>query len=210
MPSAPPHAIEAVGVSRGFGDVQVLRALDETVRAGERVALAGGNGAGKTTLLRIVAGTVQPDAGQVRVGGAVAGTTQAKRRTGVCFALDRSFFEPLTAAQNLTIFARMRLSRREAERAVGRVCEELELGWLADRPVAGFSAGMRGQLGLGRALLADPEVLLLDEPTRSLDDAAVDRMWAALERRPRAAVLMATHRRADIDRCDRTIALGLP
>jgi ABC-type multidrug transport system ATPase subunit len=186
----------------------VLDAVGLVVRPGELVGLVGANGAGKTTLLRIVAGTVWPDAGRALIGGEPAGTLGARRRTGVCFALEGSFFEALTAAQNLLIFARLRLGRRAAAPAVGSVVQELELDWLADREVAGFSAGMRGQLALARALIGEPEVLLLDEPTRSLDREAGERLWRALERRPRAAVLFASHRREDLDRCSRLLELG--
>ena len=206
--SCEPSGIELTGVSRSFHSLRVLDSVDLEVRSGERVGLVGANATGKTTLLRIVAGTVLPDGGWVLVGGHAAGTLEARRRVGVCFALEGSFFEALSEAENLVIFARLRLGRRDARHAVCAVVEELELGWLAQREVAGFSAGMRGQLALARALIGDPEVLLLDEPTRSLDTGASERLWQAIERRPGAAVLFASHRPEDLDRCSRRLELG--
>jgi ABC-type multidrug transport system ATPase subunit len=197
-----------LGISRRFGGLRVLDAISLEVRAGEHVGLVGPNGAGKTTLLRILAGTVLPDAGRALIGGHTAGTLDARRRTGVGFSFEGSFFEALTAAQNLQLFARLRLGRREAQHAVRAVVEELELGWFAQREVAGFSAGMRGQLALARALLGEPDVLLLDEPTRSLDAGATERLWQAVERRSHVAVLLASHRREDLDRCSRSLVLG--
>lgn len=209
MGAESPPVVELVGVSRSFGSLRVLGDLGLEVRAGERVGLVGPNGAGKTTLLRILAGTVQADAGRALVCGHAAGTVAARASTGVCFAFERSFFEGLTAAQNLSIFARLRVGRRQAQDAVDAVVAELQLGWLADREVAGFSAGMRGQLALARALIGDPAVLLLDEPTRSLDAKAGERLWRAFERRPHAAVVLASHRPEDLDRCSRSLELGV-
>lgn len=201
--------IELVGVTRSFGALRVLDGVGLEVCPGELVGLVGANGAGKTTLLRIVAGTVLPDAGRALVGGEPAGRLGARRRTGVCFAFEGSFFEALTAAQNLLIFARLRFAGGAAREAVRAVVGELELEWLADREVAGFSAGMRGQLAFARALIGDPDVLLLDEPTRSLDASAGERLWGALGRRPRAAVLLASHRCEDLERCSRLLELGV-
>jgi ABC-2 type transport system ATP-binding protein len=201
--------VQVRGICRSFGPLRVLDDVTLDVRAGEMVALTGPNGSGKTTLLRILAGTTAPDRGSALIYGHAAGTRAARDRTGVGFALDGSFFEPLTAAENLLVFAQLRLGRRAARAAVAGVAAELELGRFADRAMRGFSAGMRGQVAFARALLGEPSVLLLDEPTRSLDAGATARLWRALERRPHAAILIASHRSEDLARCARAHALGV-
>jgi ABC-type multidrug transport system ATPase subunit len=145
----------------------------------------------------------------VSVCGHRAGTLAARRRVGTSLSQERSFYLRLTGEQNLRFFARLRHRRdRDAARAVRLLVEELELGEIAARRVDRCSTGMVQQLAVARALLGEPALLVLDEPTRSLDDAAVDRFWAAIQRRPAVAVLIATHRPDDIDRCHGHISLA--
>jgi ABC-2 type transport system ATP-binding protein len=198
--------VEAMG--RRFGDREVIRRLELKVERGERVALLGPNGSGKSTVLRCVAGPLTPSAGSIRVDGHLAGSVAARRLIGVSLSQERSFYLRLSGRQNLIFFARIRgHGRREAGRVVAALEEELHLGaFLSDRTDR-YSTGMILQLGFARALLGDPPLLLLDEPTRSLDTGAVDRLWAALDRRRECAVLIATHREGDVAHCDATIDL---
>jgi ABC-type multidrug transport system ATPase subunit len=196
------------GVSRSFGERVVLRDVALTVRHGEVVGLYGANGAGKSTLLRCIAGTLTPSSGRIVVGGHPAGTLAARRQLGVCLAQGRGMKGRLTGGQNLLLFARVRLPGREASREVTRLARELEIEQLLDVRVDRCSAGMVGQLAFSRALIGEPALLLLDEPTRSLDERAREWMWAALERREHAAVLIATHAEDDLEHCDRRIAIG--
>jgi ABC-2 type transport system ATP-binding protein len=200
--------METHGLTRSFQGKHVLGPLDLRLEAGERLALTGPNGAGKSTLLRCIAGTVSPSRGTVLVGGHPAGSTAAKRCVGVSFAQERSFYHRLTGAENLTTFATMRVGKARANGSVEDVLTELELHDIAARRIDRCSSGMVQQLSVARALLCDPPVVLLDEPTRSLDTAAVDRLWSALDRRRGATVIIATHRGEDIERCERQLALG--
>jgi ABC-2 type transport system ATP-binding protein len=201
--------IRIQGLSRRFGDHEVLTDLDLAVAGGERLALRGANGSGKSTILRCVAGTLTPSAGEVTVGGHTAGSLAARSLTGVSLAQERSFDLRLSGRENLLFFARLRLrSEREARRAVDAVVDELDLEAIAAEWVARSSTGMVQQLAFARTLVGDPAVLLLDEPTRSLDDDARGRLWAALDRRPSLAVLLATHHDDDVDHCDHTFDLG--
>lgn len=194
---------------RRFGDKDVVRGLDLTLRAGERVALHGPNGSGKTTILRCVAGTLAPTSGTVTVCGRRAGSVAAQRLTGLSFSQERSFFMRLSGQANLIFFARLRgLGKRGASREVELLSEELELVEILDERADRCSSGMLQQLAIARALLGEPRLLLLDEPTRSLDDEAMERFWRAIERRTAAAALVATHLQADLERCDRTVDLG--
>jgi ABC-2 type transport system ATP-binding protein len=207
--AAATDAIRVTALTRRFGRTEVLRELDLTVATGERVALCGPNGSGKTTLLRCIAGTVTPTAGRVAVCGHDAGSVRARRLLGVSLSQERSFYFRLTGRANLTFFAGARgMSRARASREVARLAEELELHSILDRRADRCSSGMLQQLALARALLGEPKVLLLDEPTRSLDAEAVERLWSALEARPTAAILLATHRSEDIDSCDRRFDLA--
>ena len=114
----------------------------------------------------------------------------------------------LSGAENLRVFAGVRgLSRRAAASRVDELVEELELAEIAAQRCDRCSSGQLQQLALARALIHEPELLLVDEPTRSLDTAARERFWAAVERRPSAAVVCATHLPEDLDRVTRHLSL---
>lgn len=200
--------IEITQLHRGFQGTPVLAGFDLTVEPGERVALVGPNGVGKTTLLRCVLGTLMPDAGTVSVGGEPAGTHAARRLVGASLSQERSFYLRLSGLENLVFYARLRgLGKARARRRVEEVAAELELGALLPRRTDRCSTGQLQQLALARALLGEPRALLLDEPTRSLDEAARERLWGALERRPDTAVLIASHLREDATRATRELVL---
>ena len=188
-------------LTRDFADKHIVGPLDLRVAPGERLAVVGPNGAGKTTLLRCVTGALLPTTGEVRVAGHPAGSPAAKRLVGASLSQERSFYLRLTGRENLLFFARLRHSRRAATEQVRALEEELEVGAIAANRADRCSTGMLQQISFARSLIGDPCLLVLDEPTRSLDSAAVERLWGALDRRPDTAVLIATHRQDDIDRC---------
>ncbi len=195
--------VEIAGLGRRFGDHEVVSSLDLSLAPGERVAFWGPNGSGKSTVLRCIAGTLFPSRGGILVNGYPAGTLQARRAVGASLAQERSFYLRLTGHVNLLFFARLHsASEREAHSRVRAIEEELELEDIAAERMDRCSTGMVQQLGFARALLGTPAVVLLDEPTRSLDEEARGRLWAALERRPMVATLVATHLKEDLDRCD--------
>jgi len=190
-------------VARGFGRRMIFDSIDIALSRGQRLAVRGPNGSGKTTLLRCVAGTLSPSAGEIRIETYPAGSIEARRRVGVSLAHERSFYMRLTGMENLRFFAHLRFgSLRQATVAVRAVVSELEIEEIAAQRVDRCSTGMVQQLSFARALLGAPILLVLDEPTRSLDEGAVDRFWRAIERRPETAVLMATHSDDDAARCN--------
>ena len=196
------------GLIRRFGDHDVIDNLDLELREGERVALCGPNGSGKTTLLRCIAGTVSPTRGHITVFGHPAGSRDARRIVGVSLSQERSFYLRLSGRDNLLFFAGVHgIGRENAVRMVKSLEDELELGTILAQRVDRCSTGMVQQLGFARALLATPRVLLLDEPTRSLDTEALGRLWRAMDARPSLALLIATHRDDDVARCHRRIDL---
>lgn len=187
-----------------------LAAVDLSVRAGESVAIFGPNGAGKTTLLRLLATLLRPTTGTLRLFGTPvhAGATAARQRTGVLS--HRSFLYPdLTPTENLEFYARMYRVADPAARVRTLLDAVGVRGW-AHRPVRTLSRGLEQRCGVARALLHDPELLLLDEPFAGLDvDAAAmlnDQLLAAHGRG--TTLVMATH---DIERapvlCGRGVIL---
>ncbi len=198
-------------LERRFGSVVAVSAVNLSLDGGDRMALCGPNGSGKTTVLRCIAGTVTPTGGTVLVAGHPSGSQSAKGALGISLSQERSFYLRLSGHENLLFFAGVRgYRRREAARLVGRLEEELLLGRIVRQRVDRCSTGMIQQLSFARALIGEPPLLLLDEPTRSLDTEAASRFWEALDRRPGVAVLIATHREEDLTHCRASLDLGTP
>jgi ABC-2 type transport system ATP-binding protein len=207
-PRSSSAVLEIAGVSRRFGEHVVVEDISLNLGAGERAALIGPNGAGKSTLLRMTAGALLPTTGTVMVGGDPADSIAARRRSGVSLSQERSFYLRLSGRANLRFFAALRgLNGRAATSQVDALIDELSLSEFADQPADRYSTGMILQLAFARALIGDPDLLVLDEPTRSLDRAASDRLWAAIDRRPRLAVLIATHQDRDLTRCGQVLEI---
>jgi ABC-type multidrug transport system ATPase subunit len=158
-------------VSRQFGATLAIDDVSLAIRPGEIHALLGPAGAGKTTLVRILAGLLAPSAGTVRLYGTAA---RGRRELGASVGLVPSgdtFYPTLSGFENLVFFARLHgLRRREAAARSRALLTELGLEDEAERPVGLWSAGMRARLAIGRARLAEPDVLVLDEASRDLDE----------------------------------------
>jgi ABC-2 type transport system ATP-binding protein len=198
-PGPPPSGIVVRRLEKRFGEVRALAGLDLDVARGEVVALLGRNGAGKTTRMRILGTTLRPDAGEATVAGHdVRSDGQAVRRAvGLLLGDERSLYWRLSGRHNLQFFAELHGVRgaRRDER-IEALLGEVGLDGAGDRAVAGYSSGMRMRLALARALVAEPEVLLLDEPTRSLDPVATVEFRAMLRdivARRGVSALVATH-----------------
>ncbi|MBO0899109.1 ABC transporter ATP-binding protein [Cellulomonas sp. zg-ZUI22] len=166
-----PPGIEVVGLRRGFGTVRALDGVDLVARAGAVTALVGPNGSGKTTLLLVLAGLLVPDSGQVRIAGhdPVTDSAAARARTGW---MPDAFgtWDSLTAREVLLTFAdAYRVERTRAAARVDELLATVHLSEYADQPAAVLSRGQKQRLGLARALVHDPQVLLLDEPASGLD-----------------------------------------
>jgi ABC-2 type transport system ATP-binding protein len=182
-----------------------------TLPQGSVTGLLGGNGAGKTTTIAMIMGLVMPTSGTIRVLGA----EMPRQRYRV---LHRMNFESpyvemplrLTVRQNLTVFGRLYGVEDTAGR-IARLAEELDLVALLDRPTGKLSSGQKTRVALAKALLNHPEVLLLDEPTASLDPDTADWIRGRLEhyRATRGAtILLASHNMGEVERlCDRVIIM---
>jgi ABC-2 type transport system ATP-binding protein len=186
------------------------------VQAGEFVGLLGPNGAGKTTLLKILATLIVPDRGWASIAGhdVVKEAAQVRRVIAPVLANERSLYWRLSARENLELFAALRqMPSGEVARSVAEALDVVGLNDTGRKMVGQFSAGMMQRLLVARALLGRPRVLLLDEPTRSLDPAAAHAFRAFLREelstRRGCAVLVATHRSEEaFELCDRVVVLS--
>jgi ABC-2 type transport system ATP-binding protein len=160
---------------RAADPVEALRDVSFDVREGEIFGLIGRNGAGKTTLTKIIATLVQPTSGAVVVGGfdSVREEVNVRAQLGLATAEERSFYWRLTIEQNLIFFARLYgLADARARARIGELLARIELEPLARRRFGELSTGNKQRVAIARAMLSAPPVLLLDEPTRSLDPLA--------------------------------------
>lgn len=181
--------------------VTALKDVSLNVERGDRIAFLGPNGAGKTTLLKLVAGLILPTEGTVRVNGrdTVSDNTAARRSVGFVMNEERSFYWRLTGVQNLQFFGVLdNLSGKDLHRRITELIELVGLGESAHQAVASYSSGMRQRLAIARGLMPDPDVLILDEPTRTLDPVAADDLTQLIadriHRDGEKTLLIATHR----------------
>ena len=184
------------------GETVALKDVSFSVAAGEVLVLLGPNGSGKTTALKLISTMLLPDAGRVRV--AEFDTLQAgghvRQQVGIAVANERSFFPRLSARENLEFFATLdEVPPRERSQRISEVLHDTGLDEQADLLVMKFSSGMYQRLGIARALVKRPGVLLLDEPTRSLDAATTAHFWTTLRSlaQQSAVIILATHNFAE-------------
>ncbi|HEX4062987.1 MAG TPA: ATP-binding cassette domain-containing protein [Streptosporangiaceae bacterium] len=174
--------IEARGLTKRFGKTQALDGLDLTAESGQVVALLGPNGAGKTTFIRAVATLLQPDGGELRVGGYDVRRQAAAVRRIIGLAGQFAAIEPaMTGRENLRMVARLfGQNRKNAKANAASVLATLGLTEAGDRLVRTYSGGMRRKLDLGASLVGAPRLLLLDEPTTGLDPRSRIELWDAI------------------------------
>ncbi|HEY0082677.1 MAG TPA: ABC transporter ATP-binding protein [Pyrinomonadaceae bacterium] len=187
--------------------VEALSDVSFEVREGELFGLIGRNGAGKTTLTKIIATLVQPTSGAVTVGGfdSVRDEVRVRAQLGLATAEERSFYWRLTIEQNLVFFARLYgLADAAARARINELLARLELEPLARRRFGELSTGNKQRVAIARAMLSSPRVLLLDEPTRSLDPLAAAATRTLINSLARDAdkpvtVLLTSHNLAEIE-----------
>jgi ABC-type multidrug transport system ATPase subunit len=192
-----------------------LSGVSFSVKAGEAAALVGPNGAGKSTLLRILATLMIPTRGRATLGGfdVERNAANARKLFGYHTGGDEGFYARLTARQNLAFFAAMNnISGSLAGDRIAQISDWMGFRDLLDRPVRTLSTGITHRIGLARAMLHSPGILLLDEPTRSLDPLAASEFRAFLKeeivRRRGAALLFASHALSEVEEiADRVLVL---
>jgi ABC-2 type transport system ATP-binding protein len=176
-------AISATGLVKTFGKVTALDGVDLEVAPGTVLGLLGPNGAGKTTAVRVLTTLLEPDAGSARVAGLDVVRDAAKLRERIGLAGQYAAVdENLTGIENLVMVGRLYGMKRSTAKARGQeLLERFELDEAAKRPARTYSGGMRRRLDLAAALVAQPPVLFLDEPTTGLDPRSRLTLWATIE-----------------------------
>jgi len=213
-----PAALVLRGLSKRYGDVVAVDGLDLEVRPGECFGLLGPNGAGKTTTIEICEGLTSPDAGEVRVLGETWGRNPRALRERLGISLQETqFSEKLTVAETIQLFRSFYRRPRPLEEVLAAV----QLGEKRNGRVGQLSGGQKQRLALACALVADPELFFLDEPTTGLDPQSRRQPWDLIEgvKRQARTVVITTHYMEEAERlCDRVaivdhgriIALGSP
>jgi len=198
--SGAPLALTADAVSKEYGERQALQGVSFTAHRGERIAIIGPNGAGKTTLLQILAGSLRASGGSVSLEeGSVGWVPQQP-----------ALYSKLTVAENLRLFARLE-KRPDVHETVERMLDQTGLRDRAGDEISRLSGGNRQRVNIAIGLLAEPSVLLLDEPTSSLDPRQREVLWAFVSGLADAgtAVVYATHNVAEAERfADRVLVLA--
>jgi ABC-2 type transport system ATP-binding protein len=207
MRTEPPTTIiQAEGLTKRFGDSVAVDAISFSVRAGSVTGLLGGNGAGKTTTISMLLGLVAPSAGAITILGCDMIRDRHRALPFMNFAspyVDLPY--RLTVRENLSVYAGLYLVDRKRAR-IGELAEALDFTALLGRHFGSLSAGQKTRVALAKALINWPQLLLLDEPTASLDPDSADRMRSYLEdyaSATGATMLIASHNMAEVERlCD--------
>ena len=213
MPAAP--AIEICDLTKQFRG-SLYPAVDKvsfSCGAGEILGIIGENGAGKTTILRLLATMLTPDSGSGTVCGykLLSNPLQVRHSIGILFGGTDGLYERLSAAENILYFARLNgLNLKEANRRLTQISDLLDLNDFLDRRAGTFSTGMRQRTLIARALVHDPQLMLLDEPVTGLDPAAARNIYQFIEscRQSGRTLIFSTHDLTAAERlCDRVMIL---
>ncbi|MGO0059081.1 ABC transporter ATP-binding protein [Brevibacillus fluminis] len=205
--------IEVVEASKRFGPLEAVSQLSFTVNPGEVVGLLGENGAGKTTTMRLISGILQPSDGEIRIGGILTSTEPlaARKQVGLLFGGDVGLYGRLTAWENIAYFGRLYgMTEQQLRERIAQASKKLGMESYVRKRVAGFSRGMRQKVAIARALVHDPPVVLLDEPTTGLDvsGALVFRELIAQLRQEGKAILFSSHNMSEVKKlCDRVVLM---
>jgi ABC-type multidrug transport system ATPase subunit len=188
--------MRADSISKRYGERDALRAVSFAIAEREKVAVIGPNGAGKTTLLQILAGALRPTSGSVDHDGRIGWVPQHP-----------ALYSKLSVAENLRLFARLE-KVPDVERTVGRMLDQTALGDRADDEVGLLSGGNRQRVNIAIGLIGEPTVLLLDEPSASLDPRQRERLWVFLAELG-TTVVFSTHDVGEAERhADRVLVLA--
>lgn len=188
---------------RPFASRKKFTALNQTsliIERGDKVAFLGANGAGKTTLLKLIGGLLYPTSGKIFVNNfqTTSHNMQARKTIGFVLNEERSFYWRLTGRQNLEFFGKLdNLVGKKLDKRIAELLELVQLTEHADKDFSGFSSGMKQRLAIARGLINNPEVLILDEPTRTLDPIGKEQVKNLIElkihQQLNRTLLIATH-----------------
>lgn len=203
--------IKVENLTKVYGLLPVLKSVSFSINKGEFVVLLGPNGSGKSTLLRLMSGLSRPTQGLIRIGGWVMPQEASAVRAQIGLVSHKPLLCPhLSARENLDFFARLYgIGRTEGQRRIQDSLDQLGLHRRADSLVRTFSRGMAQRLGIARALLHQPPILLFDEPYSGLDQQASDQLDALLQAQRDRTIIISTHQlRRPPDLAERALILS--
>ncbi len=202
--------LEVERLTKRFGAATAVDALSFSVARGQTVGLLGANGAGKTTTMAMILGLLLPSAGRVRLFGEVLGRARYRLLARMNFSSPYvDLPHRLTVAENLIVYARL-YGLRHARRRIAELAEALDLTAFLKRQTGKLSAGQRTRVALAQALINEPELLLLDEPSASLDPDTADWVRGFLERYRAdsgTTILLASHNMAEVERLCQSVLM---
>jgi len=209
--------IEAIGVEKSFGPHRVLDGVTFGIESGETVAIVGRSGCGKSVLLKHLIGLLRPDAGRVVIDGeditamSERQLLEVRRKFGMLFQ-GSALFDSLTVAENVAFALRRngRLGEGEIERRVSEVLEVVDLPGIEEKKPAELSGGMKKRVGLARAIIYEPQILLYDEPTTGLDPIVSDSIDQLIERvccQLKVTSIVVTHDMRSVRRVSRRVLM---
>src|SRR5581483_2671690 len=206
-PGTPAHAIEARELTRRFGAFTAVDRISFDIRSGEVFGFLGANGAGKTTAIRMLTGLLRPSAGDARVAGHDVYTESEAIKQSIGYMGQRfSLYEDLTVRENVTLYGGIYgLPRRVIRQRIDRMLARLGIGSAADQIVRTLPLGWRQKLAFSVALLHEPRIVFLDEPTSGVDPIARRQVWELIYEAAAAGttVLVTTHYLDEAEYCDR-------
>ena len=207
-PMSPPIPLEIEGLSRRFGSVEALSEVSLSVPERSIYAFLGPNGAGKTTAIRCILGLIRTNSGRIRIGGHDLHRQRTRALASVGAVVETpALFPNLTGRENLSLTARV-LGQDRKE--VDRVLNITEMSHAADRRVGQYSLGMRQRIGIARALLGRPRLLILDEPANGLDPAGIRdmrRLVKSLPEQENTTVFMSSHLLSEVEQTATHVSL---
>lgn len=198
-------SLQAHHLTKSFHNRPVIRDISFTLHPGDFLVISGGNGAGKTTLLRLLAKLVKPDTGTIRINGQDIWDESDEVRYNLGFLSHQIYlYDDLNAVENLRFTARL-FGMKAYQSRITNVLQQLHLYHRQYDPVKTYSRGMQQRLALGRAILHDPEILILDEPFTGLDESGVEiltRLIGDYKQQNKSAIIVSHNLRAGYDLAD--------
>ncbi len=198
-------SIEMINISKSFGNKSVLKNVSLTAQAGEILCLLGPSGSGKTTLIRLITGAIKPDEGEIMINSKRIPDMSVIKSIGFMPQSD-AIYTDLTGKDNLLFFGRLfKLPKDKLRQRVKEILELVDLQNDQNLLAANYSGGMRKRLSLAIALLHDPDILLLDEPTVGIDPVLRKVIWDQFEalRLAGKTIVVSTHVMDEAARCQR-------
>lgn len=194
-------------------DFSALSNINLKVHQGDVFSLIGPNGAGKTTLIKIICGLIEPSMGNISICGhdLKKSAMHARKKIGYCLESERSFYYRISGRANLAFFASLdNLDKNEAADKIELMLRMLDLIKVADKPFMNYSSGQKQRLNLIRALLKDPAIIIMDEPTKSLDPESAESFWQILlkwmQQEQDKTIFFSTHSMDEVERFSTRLA----